>query len=105
MDSIRHKTSWRRINLPNQDKIDLATKDSRKPVEAALNSSGNALEQHAQNAVSEVQTALHQTLNSVSENATNSQALEDARKQLIRAEEFLDQAQTSANALNLPDQT
>jgi membrane-associated HD superfamily phosphohydrolase len=99
------KQPWRRINLPNQDKIDLATKDSIKPAESALNSSGNSLEQHAQTAVSEVETALHQALNSVSENATTSQALEDVRKQLTRAEEFLDQAQTSANALNLPNQT
>ncbi|NIK76497.1 molecular chaperone DnaK (HSP70) [Paenibacillus castaneae] len=90
--------------MPNNDKIDLATKDSRKAADAALHSRGNELEQHAQNAVSEVQTALDQAIQSVSQAATNPQALEDARKQITQAEEFLDQAQTSANALNLPTQ-
>ncbi|MGV2966260.1 hypothetical protein [Paenibacillus sp. AGC30] len=92
--------------MPNKDKIDLATENARKPAEGALNSSGNTLEQHASNAVSEVQTALNQAINSISESnaATNSQALETARQQLTRAEEFLDQALTSANALRLPDQ-
>lgn len=92
--------------MPNEDKIDLATEHARKPAEGALQSSGNMLEQHASNAVSEVQTALNQALSSISESnaATNSQALETARQQLTRAEEFLDQAQTSANASRLPDQ-
>ncbi|WKL02121.1 hypothetical protein Q0F98_38465 [Paenibacillus amylolyticus] len=92
--------------MPNKNKIDLATENARKPAEDALNSSGsNTLEQHASNAVSEVQTALNQAISSLNEsNATNSQALEIARQQLTRADEFLDQAQTSANALRLPDQ-
>ncbi|KJD40510.1 hypothetical protein ABFY57_20340 [Paenibacillus polymyxa] len=92
--------------MPNGNKIDLATEGARKPAESALNSSGNTLEQHASNAVSEVQTALNQAMNSISKPnaATNSQALETARRQLTQAEEFLDQAQTSANALRLPDQ-
>lgn len=93
--------------MPNNNKIDLATENARKPAEGALNSSGNnTLEQHASNAVSEVQTALNQAINSISESnaATSSQALEKARQQLTRAEEFLDQAITSANALRLPDQ-
>lgn len=92
--------------MPNKNKIDLATENARKPAEVALNSSGNTLEQHASNAVSEVQTALNQAISSLSESnaATNSQALEIARQQLTRAEEFLDQALTSANALRLPDQ-
>ncbi|UPK41282.1 hypothetical protein [Paenibacillus pabuli] len=92
--------------MPNKNKIDLATENARKPAEGALNSSGNTLEQHASNAVSEVQTALNQAINSLNESnaATNSQALEKARQQLTRADEFLDQAQTSANALRLPDQ-
>lgn len=91
--------------MPNKNKIDLSTENARKPAEGALNSSGNTLEQHASNAVSEVQTALNQAISSLNEsNATNSQALEIARQQLTRADEFLDQAQTSANALRLPDQ-
>lgn len=92
--------------MPNKNKIDLATENARKPAEGALNSSGNTLEQHSSNAVSEVQTALNQAISSLSESnaATNSQALEIARQQLTRAEEFLDQALTSANALRLPDQ-
>ncbi|WP_339282636.1 hypothetical protein [Paenibacillus sp. FSL R5-0486] len=93
--------------MPNKNKIDLATENARKPAEDALNSSvSNTLEQHASNAVSEVQTALNQAISSLSESnaATNSQALEIARQQLTRAEEFLDQAITSANALGLPDQ-
>lgn len=92
--------------MPNKNKIDLATENARKPAEGALNSSGNTLEQHASNAVSEVQTALNQAISSISESnaATNSQALEKARQQLTRAEEFLDQAITSANALHLPGQ-
>lgn len=62
-------------------------------------------EQHASNAVSEVQTALNQAISSLNESdATNSQALEIVRQQLTRADEFLDQALTSANALRLPDQ-
>jgi multidrug resistance efflux pump len=94
------------LTVPNKNKIDLATVNARKPAEGALNSSGNTLEQHASNAVSEVQTALNQAISSISESnvATNSQALEKARQQLTRAEEFLDQAITSANALRLPDQ-
>ncbi|MBU5351786.1 hypothetical protein KQI74_05815 [Paenibacillus barcinonensis] len=53
-----------------------------------------------------MQTALNQAISSVNESnaATDSQALEKARQQLTRAEEFLDQAQTSANALRLPNQ-
>ncbi|WP_339204142.1 hypothetical protein MHH56_23815 [Paenibacillus sp. FSL K6-3182] len=92
--------------MPNENKIDLATENARKPAEGTLNSSGNTLEQHAFNAVSEAQSALNQALNSISEPnaATNSQALETARQQLTHAEEFLDQAQTSENALRLPDQ-
>ncbi|MFB8373005.1 hypothetical protein ACWIE6_04310 [Paenibacillus taichungensis] len=92
--------------MPNKNKIDLATENAKKPAEGALNSNGNTLEQHASNAVSEVQTALNQAISSISESnaATNSQALEKARQQLTRAEEFLDQAITSANALRLPDQ-
>lgn len=92
--------------MPNKNKIDLATKNAKKPAEGTLNSSGNALEQHASNAVSEAETALNQAVNTISESnaATNAQALEAARQQLTRAEEFLDQAQTSANALRLPDQ-
>lgn len=92
--------------MPNKNKIDFATKNARKPAEGVLNTSGNMLEQHASNAVSEVQTALNQAISSISESnaATNSQALEQARQQLTRAEEFLDQAITSANALRLPDQ-
>ena len=91
--------------MPNKNKIDLATENAKKTAEAALNSSGNTLEQHASNAVSEVQTALNQAMRSVNEsNAADSQALEAARQQLTRAEEFLDQAQTSANALRLPNQ-
>ncbi|MFP4975181.1 hypothetical protein ACE6ED_07215 [Paenibacillus sp. CN-4] len=92
--------------MPNKNKIDLATKNAKKPAEGTLNSSGNTLEQHASNAVSEVQNALNQAINTISESnaATNAQALEAARQQLTRAEEFLDQAQTSANALRLPDQ-
>ncbi|WP_336784892.1 hypothetical protein [Paenibacillus sp. MMO-177] len=92
--------------MPNENKIDLATEDAKKPAEGSLYSSGNTLEQHASNAVSEVQTALNQALSSISDSnaATNSQALETARQQLTQAEEFLDQAQTSANALRLPDQ-
>lgn len=92
--------------MPNEKKVDLATENAKKPAEGALNSSGNTLEQHASNAVSEVQTALNEAISSISESdaATNSQALEAARQQLTRAEEFLDQAQTSANALRLPDQ-
>lgn len=92
--------------MPNKNKIDLASENARKPAEGALNSSGNTLEQHASNAVSEVQTALNQAISSISESnaATNSQALEKARQQLTRAEEFLDQAITSANALHLPGQ-
>lgn len=92
--------------MPNENKIDLATVDARKPAEGALNTSGNTLEQHASNAVSEVQTALNQALSSISESnaASNPQTLETARQQLTQAEEFLDQAQTSANALRLPDQ-
>ncbi|WP_336771482.1 hypothetical protein [Paenibacillus sp. MMO-58] len=92
--------------MPNENKIDLATEHAKKPAEGALYSSGNTLEQHASNAVSEVQTALNQALSSISDSnaATNSQALETARQQLTQAEEFLDQAQTSANALRLPDQ-
>ncbi|WP_405152497.1 hypothetical protein [Paenibacillus sp. FSL K6-0108] len=92
--------------MPNKNKIDLATENARKPAEGALNSSGNTLEHHASNAVSEVQTALNQAISSLNESnaATNSQALEMARQQLTRADEFLDQAQTSANALRLPDQ-
>ncbi|MCF7754237.1 hypothetical protein KQ941_07300 [Paenibacillus xylanexedens] len=80
--------------MPNKNKIDLATENARKPAGGALNSSGNTLEQHASNAVSEVQTALNQAISSLSESnaATNSQALEIARQQLTRAEEFLDQA-------------
>lgn len=92
--------------MPNENKIDLATENARKPAEGTLNSSGNTLEQHAFNAVSEAQSALNQAINSISEPnaATNSQALETARQQLTQAEEFLDQAQTSENALRLPDQ-
>ncbi|QLG41895.1 hypothetical protein HW560_29730 [Paenibacillus sp. E222] len=92
--------------MSNKNKIDLATENARKPAEGALNTSGNTMEQHASNAVSEVQTALNQAISSISESnaATNSQALEKARQQLTRAEEFLDQAITSANALHLPDQ-
>ncbi|CAM4496737.1 hypothetical protein [Paenibacillus typhae] len=92
--------------MPNGKKVDLATENAKKPAEGALNSGGNTLEQHASNAVSEVQTALNQAISSISESnaATNSQALETARQQLTQAEEFLDQAQTSANALRLPDQ-
>ena len=92
--------------MPNENKIDLATENARKPSEVALHSSGNTLEQHASNAVSEAQTALNQAISWISEAnaATNSQALETARQQLTQAEEFLDQAQTSANALRLPDQ-
>ncbi|AYB44434.1 hypothetical protein [Paenibacillus lautus] len=92
--------------MPNKNKIDITTENAKKPAEDALNSSGNTLEQHASNAVSEVQTALNQAISSISESnaATNSQALEIARQQLTRAEEFLDQAQTSANALRLPNQ-
>lgn len=91
--------------MPNKNKIDLATENARKPAEGSLNSSGNTLEQYASNAVSEVETALNQAISSLNEsNATNSQALERARQQLTQAEEFLDQAQTSANALRLPDQ-
>lgn len=93
------------LTVPNKNKIDLATENARKPAEGSLNSSGNTLEQHASNAVSEVETALNQAISSLNEsNATNSQALERARQQLTQAEEFLDQAQTSANALRLPDQ-
>ncbi|MGE6230774.1 hypothetical protein [Paenibacillus chitinolyticus] len=92
--------------MPNKNKIDLATENARKPAEGTLHSGGNALEQHASNAVSEAQTALNRAIGSLSESnaATNSQALETARQQLTQAEEFLDQAQTSANALRLPDQ-
>ncbi|MDT0123065.1 hypothetical protein Q9R46_10460 [Paenibacillus sp. RRE4] len=92
--------------MPNQNKVDLATENAKKPAEDSLNSSGHTLEQHASNAVSEVQTALNQAISSVngSNAATDSQALEKARQQLTRAEEFLDQAQTSANALRLPNQ-
>ncbi|WP_127529985.1 hypothetical protein [Paenibacillus kobensis] len=92
--------------MPNEDKIDLATENARRPAAGALHSSGNLLEQHASNAVSEAQTALNQAISSISESnaATNSQALETARQHLTQAEEFLDQAQTSANALRLPDQ-
>lgn len=92
--------------MPNENKIDLATENARKPAEGILNSSVNTLEQHASNAVFEAQTALNQAISSISESnaATNSQALETARQQLTQAEEFLDQAQTSANALRLPDQ-
>lgn len=92
--------------MPNKNKIDLATENAKKTAEGVLNSNGNTLEQHAYNAVSEVQTALNQAISSISESnaATNSQALEKARQQLTRAEEFLDQAITSANALRLPDQ-
>lgn len=92
--------------MPNENKIDLVTENARKPAEDALNSRGNTLEQHASNAVSKVQTALNQAISSISESneVTNSQALETARQQLTQAEEFLDQAQTSANALRLPDQ-
>lgn len=92
--------------MPNENKIDLSTENARKPAEGALHASGNALEQHAANAVSEAQAALNQATSSISEanGATNAQALEAARQQLTRAEEFLDQAQTSANALQLPDQ-
>ncbi|NBD28373.1 hypothetical protein [Paenibacillus glycinis] len=92
--------------MPNEDKIDLATENAREPAEGTLNSSGNALEQHASNSVSETQTALNKAISSISEYTAvkNSQALETARQQLTQAEEFLDQAQTSANALRLPDQ-
>ncbi|PCL93083.1 hypothetical protein [Paenibacillus lautus] len=92
--------------MPNKNKIDLGTETTREPAECTLNSSGNALEQHASNAASEAQTALNQAISSISESnaATNSQALERARQQLTQAEEFLDQAQTSANALRMPDQ-
>lgn len=92
--------------MPNGNKIDLATENAKIPAEGALHSGGNTLEQHASNAVSEAQTALHQAISSISESnaATNSQALETARKHLTQAEEFIDQAQTSANALRLPDQ-
>ncbi|RPK31205.1 hypothetical protein EDO6_01832 [Paenibacillus xylanexedens] len=52
-----------------------------------------------------MQTALNQAISSLNESdATNSQALEIVRQQLTRADEFLDQALTSANALRLPDQ-
>ncbi|WP_145331075.1 hypothetical protein [Paenibacillus xylanexedens] len=92
--------------MPNQNKVDLATENAKKPAEGSLNSSGHTLEQHASNAVSEVQTALNQAISSVNgaNAATDSQALEKAGQQITRAEEFLDQAQTSANALRLPDQ-
>ncbi|NUU79142.1 hypothetical protein [Paenibacillus xylanilyticus] len=92
--------------MPNKNKIDLSTENARKPAEGTLHSSANTLEQHSSNSVSEVQTALNQAISSISESnaATNSKALETARQQLTRAEEFLDQAQTSANALRLPDQ-
>lgn len=91
--------------MPNENKIDLATENARKPAEGVLHSSGNALERHVSNAVSDAQTALNEAISSMSESnaATNSQALETARQKLTRAEEFLDQAQTSANALRLPD--
>ncbi|MGG1551032.1 hypothetical protein [Paenibacillus ferrarius] len=92
--------------MPNENKIDLATEDAKKPAEGSLHASGNTLEQHASNAVSEAQTALNQALSSISESnaATNSQALETAWRKLTQAEEFIDQAQTSANAISLPDQ-
>ncbi len=93
--------------MPNENKIDLATENAKKPAEGTINSNGNTLlEKHASNAVSEAQTALNQAISSMSEAnaATNSKALENARQKLTRAEEFLDQAQTSANALSLPDQ-
>ncbi|WP_159884500.1 hypothetical protein [Paenibacillus puerhi] len=92
--------------MPNENKIDLSTENARKPAEGILHSSGNTLEQHASNAVSDARTALNQVISSISESnaATNSQALETARQHLTQAEEFLDQAQTSANALRLLDQ-
>lgn len=92
--------------MPNQDKIDLTTKAARQPIETALQSNGNVLEQHATNAVSKVQSALQQALNVVSQSdaATNSRALEETRKQLSQAVEYLDQAETSTNAMNLPNQ-
>ncbi|AIQ58817.1 hypothetical protein [Paenibacillus borealis] len=92
--------------MTNENKSNLANENTRKPAEDSLNSSGNTLEQHASNAVSEVKTALNQAISSISESnaATNSQALEAARQQIIQAEGFIDQAQTSANALRLPDQ-
>ncbi|WP_135554799.1 hypothetical protein [Paenibacillus cymbidii] len=70
--------------MPNENKIDLATENARKPAEGTLNSSGNTLEQHASNAVSEVQTAINQAISSISESnaAINSQVLETARQQL-----------------------
>ncbi|WP_152397733.1 hypothetical protein [Paenibacillus cellulositrophicus] len=92
--------------MPNENKIDLATENARKPAERTLNSNGNMLQKHASNAVSEAQTALNQAISSMNESnaATNPKALENARQKLTQAEEFIDQAQTSANALSLPDQ-
>lgn len=92
--------------MTSENKSNFANENAKKPAEDSLNSSGNTLEQHASNAVSEVKTALNQAISSISESnaATNSQALEAARQQIIQAEGYIDQAQTSENALRLPDQ-